>query len=182
MKYGLLKYAENKNCFNIGDYIQSLAAKQFLPQVGEYINREALAVYKGEKIKMILNGWFTHNISNWVPSDNIDPLFISFHINSTAAPFLLNDKAINYLKKYEPIGCRDHFTLDILTRKGIKAYFSGCLTLTLDSYKVKNILKEDKIYIVDPLYGYITIKKITTDYKAFIKSILDRSIFDLGKK
>ena len=39
MKYGLLTYDENERFFNVGDNIQSLAAKQFLPKVDEFINR-----------------------------------------------------------------------------------------------------------------------------------------------
>lgn len=182
MKYGLLTYAENNSFFNIGDYIQSLAAKQFLPQVDRFINREKLSQYKDENVKLIMNGWFTHNIRHWIPSGKIIPLFVSFHINNTASPFLLNEKGVSYLKKHEPIGCRDGFTVEILKEKGIEAYFTGCLTLTLDSYKVDDSLRTDKIYIVDPLYGYVTRKKIMNNYKAFLKSIWSGKIFELGKR
>ena len=41
----------------------------------------------------------------------------------------------NELKKYEPIGCRDLKTTDKLKNKGIDAYFSGCLTTTIDFFK-----------------------------------------------
>jgi hypothetical protein len=182
MKYGLLTYLENKRTFNIGDYIQSLAAKQFLPEIDKYINREKLSDYKGEKLKLIMNGWFTHNLKNWLPSENIIPLFISFHMNTSAAPFLLTKDAIQYLKKYEPIGCRDKYTEKILKDKGIKAYFSGCLTLTLDNYKVPNSERTDNIYIVDPLYGYPTLQKAFYNYRSVIRSILSGTIFKLGKR
>lgn len=182
MKYGLLKYDENKKFFNIGDNIQSLAAKQFLPNVDIFLNREKLSEYKGEKLKLIMNGWFTHNIHNWIPSENINPLFISFHVNNTAAPYILNSKGIDYLKAHEPIGCRDQFTVETLQSKGIKAYFSGCLTLTLDSYKVADNEREDKIYIVDPLYSYPTFDKVTYNLKYFLRSIQKGTIFKLGKQ
>ena len=182
MKYALLTYDENKRFFNIGDYIQSLAAKQYLPQVDYYINREELADYKGEKVKLILNGWFTHNIHNWVPSKNIEPLFISFHMNNTAAPHMLTQKAITYLKKYEPIGCRDEYTVSILKEKGINAFFTGCLTTTLDSYKVDDSERGNDIYIVDPLYSYPRKEKTFYDLKYTIKSILNRDAFKLNKK
>ncbi|HEY0091991.1 MAG TPA: hypothetical protein VGB43_05830, partial [Flavobacterium sp.] len=91
MLYGLLKYDENKRFFNVGDNIQSLAAKQYLPRVDSFLSRETLADYDGDKIKLIMNGWFTHNVHNWVPSENINPLFVSFHINNTAAPFMLSE-------------------------------------------------------------------------------------------
>lgn len=182
MKFGLLKYDESKITFNVGDNIQSLAAKQFLPRVDTFINREKLADYQGEKTKLIMNGWFTHNIHNWIPSNDIIPLFVSFHINNTAAPYMLSKKGIAYLKKHEPIGCRDQFSVNILKAKGIEAYFTSCLTLTLDIYKVDDSERGDDIYIVDPLYSYPTLKKVTYDYKRFLRSIQSGAIFKLGKQ
>lgn len=182
MKYGLLTYDENRKFFNVGDNIQSLAAKQFLPKVDVYVNRERLNEYKGDKIKMILNGWFTHNIHNWVPSDDIEPIFVSFHMNNTAAPFMLSEKGIAYLKRHEPIGCRDQFTADTLKGKGIDAYFTGCLTLTLDSYKVNDSERGNKIYIVDPLYSYPRPEKVFYNSKQTLKNILNGKAFQLGKK
>ena len=182
MIYGLLTYVENKKNFNVGDNVQSLAAKQYLPQVNQYLNRETLADYKGEKLKLIMNGWFTHNIHNWVPSEDIIPLFVSFHINNTAAPHMLSEKGIAYLKKHEPIGCRDQFSVDRLKAKGIDAYFTGCLTLTLDNYKVDDAERNDEIYIVDPLYSYPTFDKVTYDYKRFLRSIQNGNLFKIGKK
>lgn len=182
MKYGLLTYDENKRFFNVGDNIQSLAAKQFIPHVDEYLNREKLSEYQGEKIKLIMNGWFTHNINNWVPSHDIEPVFVSFHMNNTAAPFMLSEKGINYLKKHQPIGCRDQFTADTLNAKGIEAYFTGCLTLTLDSYKVDDSERTDNIYIVDPLYSYPRPEKIFYNAKITLKNILNGKAFQLGKK
>lgn len=182
MNYGLLTYAENKRNFNVGDYIQSIAARQFLPRVDSYINREKLADFKGEKTKIILNGWFTHKPENWIPSPDLDPLFISFHINSSAAPFMLTQSGLEYLKQKEPIGCRDLYTVTILKEKGINAYFSGCLTLTLDSYKVKDEERSEEIIIVDPLYGYPSVDGIFYDYKRFVRSIQNLKIFQLGKR
>ena len=182
MKYGLLTYDENKNFFNVGDNIQSLAAKQYLPNVDTLLNRERLGEYKGDPIKLIMNGWFTHNIHNWVPSEDIDPIFVSFHMNNTAAPAMLSEKGIAYLKKHEPIGCRDQFTADTLKAKGIDAYFTGCLTLTLDTYKVDDSERGDDIYIVDPLYSYPRAEKVFYNTKITIKNILNGSAFKLGKK
>lgn len=182
MKFGLLKYIENEQFFNVGDNVQSLAAKQFLPQVDQLINREKMGNYEGDPIKIILNGWFTHNTSNWVPSENIIPLFVSFHINNTAAAAMLSDKGIAYLKKHEPIGCRDQFSVDTLQAKGIAAYFTGCLTLTLDNYKVDDSLRGDDIYIVDPLYGYTTYKKVTRNYKYFLRSIQHGTLFKIFRR
>ncbi|TGV03954.1 polysaccharide pyruvyl transferase family protein [Flavivirga rizhaonensis] len=182
MKYGLMTYIENQKFFNVGDNIQSLAAKQFLPSVDKYVDRESMADYNDEPVKLIMNGWYIHNTSNWVPSDKIHPLFVSFHMNNTAAPFMLTDKGISYLKKHEPIGCRDQFTADTLKAKGIDAYFTGCLTLTLDSYKVDDSERGDDIYIADPLYSYPSKDKLFYSKKSIIRSILNGKAFKLGKK
>ena len=177
MKYSIMTYTEGDRWFNIGDYVQSLSAKQFLPQVDSYVNRECLGKYTGEPSKIILNGWFTHHPETWVPSDNLIPLFVSFHINSSVASRMLSDEGIAYLKKHEPIGCRDHFTVRLLEGKGIKTYFSGCLTLTLDSYANREPENDGKIYIVDPLYGFPNKDRIFTNAKSLIKGIIKGDIF-----
>lgn len=181
MKYGLLTYLEGKKKYNVGDYVQSLAAKQFLPKVDQFLNREFLADYTEDEIKLIMNGWFTHNHSNWVPAEAINPLFVSFHMNSTAAPFMLNEKGISYLKKNAPIGCRDKFTAKILNDKGVDAYFSGCLTLTLDTYKVDDSERGEEVYIVDPFYNFPTKDKVFLSAKNLLKSILNGDLFKLRK-
>jgi hypothetical protein len=182
MKYGLLTYAENKRYFNVGDYIQSLAARQFLPRVDEFVNREALGDYRGGPLKLIANGWFTHNAARWVPAPQIEPLFVSFHVNNTAAPAMLDAKGVDYLKAHQPIGCRDRFTMELLREQGIEAYFSGCLTLTLDSYKVPDTERGDAVYIVDPLYGYPTYEKVTYDYRRFLRAVQSGDLFKIGRR
>lgn len=128
MKYGLLKYWEGET--NIGDYVQSLAAKQFLPRIDKYVYRDQLHNVK-EELNLIMNGWFMHETQNWPPSASLIPKFVSFHISDHVADFLTSPKCIEYYKKNEPIGCRDYHTQKILENKGVKTYFSGCLTLTL---------------------------------------------------
>jgi hypothetical protein len=137
-----------EGCVNIGDYVQAVAAKQFLPQLDGFIQRERLDEYKGEQAAVIMNGWYMFQTEHWPPTDNITPLFVAFHLNSTAEDGMLTEEGIAYLKKHEPIGCRDLRTRDILLSKGIDAYFSGCLTLTLGE-KFKNSNKTDDIYFVD---------------------------------
>lgn len=153
MKNGLLIYRTNPdtNRFNIGDYIQSLAAAQFFDKIDMYVNREKLNEYYGDNLKLIMNGWFMHCQENWPPSPKINPLYVSFHLNSIAKEKLLNEESINHFKLFEPIGCRDNDTVKLLKSKGIDAYFSGCLTLTL-SLKYKNDIRNNKIFFVDPYY------------------------------
>ena len=153
MTTGILIYKSYNNNFNIGDYIQSLAACQFIDDTVVYINRERLDEYAGSTIKLIMNGWFLHELKHWPPSNNIEPLIISFHLNSDAYDILNNEVSIKYFKKHQPIGCRDKTTMNLLLEKGVHAYFSGCLTLLLgERYKSKE--KSNSIYFVDPYFEF----------------------------
>ncbi len=137
---------------NIGDYIQALAASQFLPHVDGFVDREHLKSYDGDVCKVVMNGWFMHNPEQWPPSDNIIPLFVASHINSLAHKQMLSEEGIRYLKAHEPIGCRDTNTRDLLLAKGVKAYFSGCLTLTLGQKYSCQGQRSDTVCFVDPYF------------------------------
>lgn len=140
---------------NIGDYVQALASSQFYPSVDGFIQREGLKEYEGDDSNIIMNGWYMHNPVHWPPSDKIHPLFVAFHINTSVKDKMLKPESISYLKKYEPIGCRDYHTRDLLLSHGVEAYFSGCMTLTL-GYKYKSKFHNGKIYFVDP---YVKVDK-----------------------
>ena len=60
---------------------------------------------------------------------SIRPLFISFHVNRLE---MLTDEARAYLRRYGPVGCRDWNTVFLLLSAGIDAFFTGCLTTTVD--------------------------------------------------
>lgn len=159
-KRALLVVSEGVNDkINIGDYIQAVAAKQFIGDKYIFIERETqLRKYAGESVKIIMNGWFMDNPDEFPPSDKIIPLFVAFHINKLGLPGLVRKECIEYYKKYEPIGCRDTNTVKILKEKGVNAYFSGCLTLTL-GLKYKSKEKDDKYYFVDPFFLKINLFK-----------------------
>lgn len=136
MKKGVLAYNFIKTNpwilpINTGDYIQSLAAMGVVDETIDnkvFIQRENFKknYSKEEKIKLIVNGWFAYRKSSIYDNENIVPLFTSFHLRSS---FKLNDRMVRTLQKYEPIGCRDKGTVSRLEAYGIKAYFSGCITL-----------------------------------------------------
>lgn len=134
---------------NIGDYIQAVASRQFFDSIDLFLERERLNQYKEDPARLIMNGWFMHEPQNWPPAPAIQPLFVSFHINSISYDLLLSNQSIDYLKQHEPIGCRDINTMELLQSKGVDAYFSACLTLTL-GYKYKNEQKSKQCYFVDP--------------------------------
>ncbi|MBR1792783.1 MAG: polysaccharide pyruvyl transferase family protein [Bacteroidales bacterium] len=152
MKNGLLVDRGPNRLKNIGDYIQSLAQEQYYDKIDCYVQRESLNTFQSdEPVKVIMNSWFMHEPTHWPPSDNLVPLFVSFHINPGAADTMLSPEGIEYLRKHEPIGTRDESTREILEKHGIKAYFTGCLTLTLGR-KYRSAEHGDKVYFVDPYF------------------------------
>ncbi len=75
MQYALLAYST----YNLGDEIQSLAARQFLPRVDYMVNRDRMqASALGPEAFLIANGWFSHAPENFPPPPNLHPFWISF--------------------------------------------------------------------------------------------------------
>jgi len=74
--------------------------------------------------------------------------------NAPSNPEDATDETVAYFKRNEPIGCRDFHTLEFLKGKGISAYFSGCMTLTLGrTYRVPESDRTEDIYFVDYRIG-----------------------------
>lgn len=125
---GLLTYTTD----NVGDDIQSVAARQHLPSVDAIIDRERLRTYSGPPLSMLLNGWFCHDVANsWPPANQIRGLPISMHITEAAHRDIFSS---DWLRNNPPIGARDVATLQRLRNAEIDSYFSGCLTLTFPRY------------------------------------------------
>lgn len=131
---------------NLGDIIQGLAAKQFLPNNLEVTDRERPDLISSEQGFLIANGWYQHKFEHYPPPANITPFFISVHI--AKSDFLKVKEIREYFKKHSPIGCRDKKTLWLLRGFGIPAYYSACLTLTLRA-KNLNIEKNNQVLWVD---------------------------------
>ncbi len=153
MKYGLIVYKDTEN---IGDDVQSYVASKYLPRVDYIIDRDDVTSFipkKKEYVATIMNAWWMNKKFNWPPSPYIYPKMISMHFTHYDTIYHIDQKHITtgygkkYLKKYEPIGCRNSYTKKILQDNGINSYFSGCMTLTLDRFE--NIEKEDYILLVD---------------------------------
>jgi hypothetical protein len=156
--FGYMDYST----FNVGDDIQSIAAKKLLPKNRIPVNREFVHNYHppcDTVVHTIMNGWFMHtkqagwpypNLTapekSWPPAVEIDPLFISFHLTKSFIPEALTEEGIQYLMNHGPIGARDYWTFEELTKRNIPSYFSGCLTLTLENTENE---RDDIIYAVD---------------------------------
>ena len=151
MKYGVMYYKETDN---IGDDIQTYTSLRFLPHIDYYIDREDLNGFipdKKEYVSVIMNGWFLHNKAAWPPSPYINALLLSMHFTCLekidVGEKYLQGLGGEYLKRFEPIGCRDVETQKRLSNNGIENYFSGCMTLTIE--KFEDVKKEDYICLVD---------------------------------
>lgn len=184
-KYSLLTYESDiyikRNWINLGDYVQSTAAKQFIPSVDAFIPRDHMNSYHGDPVKMIMNAWYMDIPENFPPSNNIEPLYVSIHINSTIVDKIFSPAAITHLKKFQPIGCRDFYTRDLLISKGIDAYYSGCMTLTLgQKYKRDNIT--DDVYFIDVMYDSMTIPELVRQPLRFGKRILNGRAFEFSHR
>ena len=144
MKYGLVYW---KKTNNIGDDIQAYAASRFLPHIDYYIDREFVHAFQSvqkEKVAVIMNAWWLYNTFNWPPSNDIIPLLVSMHFSDHNDADYLNGLGGKYLKDCGPVGCRDYHTAELLKKKNIECFFSGCLTLTLPKQPIK---KGDTPYI-----------------------------------
>jgi hypothetical protein len=114
-------------------------------RIGDYpllwIDRDTISTQQRPadcaKILVIMNGWWMHPVTyatadktyHFPPPPFVKPIYVSVHI---ADKGLLTQNTISNFKEHEPIGCRDTDTVERLTSVGINAYFSGCLTMTLN--------------------------------------------------
>ncbi|MDR2650109.1 MAG: polysaccharide pyruvyl transferase family protein [Clostridiales bacterium] len=175
IKYGIIGYASN----NIGDEIQTLAQMRFLPKVDYVCVRERIKSFKPgkatEQVKLIMNAWYMQNPRFFPPPNNIIPLPISMHLDSTIIEngFLEDVKIREWMMKYGPIGTRDLFTLKKLQQAGIPSYFSGCLTLTLlpnEKFRARKVKK------------YVLAMNLSDKELVALKSRTVLPVYGLGKK
>ena len=157
VKYALLSY---RNTENLGDEIQSIAARQFLPRVDLLVDRDFLtevAPESEERFGLVLNGWFKHRPENWPPPKHFIPLPVSMRIGESThiagrlrispQAVMLDERLAAYLRHWGPVGARDLRTLEQLEAAGVPAYLSGCLTLTLRRDPV--VERRDEVVLVD---------------------------------
>lgn len=180
VNFGILTY----NSINIGDEIQSLAAMRFLPRIDSYVYREKINLFKPSiKTKLLMNAWWMWKPENFSIDKNVDALFTSVHIRE--AIFSNFEKKMEIFSKFAPIGCRDLSTCEYLKSHNIQAYFSGCLTLTLQ--RNYNIPKQDYILCVDVPQKVIDVIKTKTskpvyDISRFLSPYCDsKEHFELAK-
>ena len=184
-KYALFKYT---NSNNIGDEIQSIAARRFMPKVDYYIDRDNVGDWKNsnaeENVKLIANGWYMHEPHAWPITDKtISPLLISMHVNESdagVAAYFSSEKSRGYMNAHGPVGARDFSTNKFFSKVGVESYFSACLTTTLQ--RDERIRKQDFILAVsvsDETYNFI--KSATTKRVIRFNPYVNRGIDNIEK-
>ena len=149
MRFGNLKHTGREFC-NLGDQLQLIAMDLIYERMGIsksnlfYIDKNELLDYKGENIILPINMPLAdiYDISEISP--NITPVFLGLSMQKS----YLTDNEIRYLKKFEPIGCRNYKTYSVIHSYGIKSYLGGCVTVTFP-LRAPQMLSAPKVYIVD---------------------------------
>ena len=160
MKWGLIRFDGldekfiSKTIINIGDVLQMMALEKILFEKFNaqkkdiiYLNYYELSHYAGKEYLIVpINLLVMHdeyNIQFLSMPSKIIPVFLGISFSDTR---LLSEQ-IEYLKKWQPIGCRDERTMLMLRRYGIEAYVQGCISITYCNKKENK--KRNKIFLVD---------------------------------
>jgi len=164
MKYGRIIYGINRKqskkfqYANIGDWFQTFAIDEIYRKMGikadqiVNIDRSNLCNYDGEKIIVPMQGWFGHiKGKNIFPlSPQIEPVFFGFH---SVDSLYYKPLCINTYAQYQPIGCRDEPTYNMMRAHKLDAFISGCMTLLLPAQEKKP--SNGKVFLVDAPFGVL---------------------------
>ena len=161
MKYGLL-IGFLTPFANYGDFIQSIAVEYLYKQMGVddkdivHITMEQLQTYNGEPIILPYCYFYSLLINSKTGKLNISskiiPVFLGVTLSDNSyRNFLDNERLgelVGFMKKYEPIGCRDEYTRKLLVENGVNAYLQGCITNILP-LRDETTITPDKVMLID---------------------------------
>lgn len=163
MKYG--KYRINmekqtKACYNettlcnLGNSTQELAMDKIFSDI-DITESDCIYIARDEDFDNHNNNDFTiipvhmsimENNKKRLPlPDNYKPVFLAIY--NRDGVFDNEPELLEYLKKFQPIGCRDEHSKNILRKYGIKAYLTGCFTVCFDVRK--STPSDGKVFIID---------------------------------
>ena len=136
MQFANLRLRGREFC-NLGDQLQLIALDQIYDKMGVsksdlfYVDKNELLSYKGENLILPINMPLAdiYDISEISP--DITPIFLGLSMQKS----YLTVNEVNYLKKYEPIGCRNCKTYSVMNKYGVNSYLGGCVTVTFPSRK-----------------------------------------------
>lgn len=152
MKFANIFFDGNrKSSINIGDDLQLIAIENLYKKMGINYNEviriglSQLATYDGEyvilPVSFPLYG-YREELYITMFSPKIIPVFLGISIMSGN----ISEEEVIYLRRFEPIGCRDYYTVELLRKKNICAYLNGCMTATLPHADSR---KGNDVYLVD---------------------------------
>lgn len=135
--------------FNLGDFLQTNAISYLYQYMGiskkeiQWIRNRELQTYAGEPVLLPINimaAWPALP-SGGLFSPNIFPVFcgVSF-------PEELPAKSVEWIRQWEPVGCRDEATYRYLKEQGVDSFLSGCMTIALPKRKEPS---GSKVFFVD---------------------------------
>ena len=154
LNFEIDSYVDRENAYaNLGDNIQVLAIDYLYSKMGinkddiTYINIDGTRDYKGKYVILpAVTQFIDSNLDKRFPmSNNIIPFFISFL--SYGDLFAERPELVQYMKKYEPIGCRDESTMLLCRKYGIESYLMGCVSLCFPKRDI--VPKKEKVFAVD---------------------------------
>lgn len=147
---------DRKSAINIGDDLQLIAIENLYKEMGVDYNEviriglSQLSSYDGEyvilPISFPLYG-YREELYITMFSPKIIPVFLGLSIMSGN----ISEEEVIYLRRFEPIGCRDYYTVELLRGKNICAYLNGCMTATLPH---AGSVKGSEVYLVDVSQKY----------------------------
>lgn len=153
MKYANIRM-QRDGLNNLGDNIQLLAIDNLLHYMGVpkedivYIDYYDLATYDGEYVVLPINYplyGYRDDMHITMFSDKIIPVFLGLSLMDGH----IDEDERAYLRRFEPIGCRDEHTMEQLRKQGIFAYLNGCMTATLPRLRNEISPKINRILCVD---------------------------------
>lgn len=154
---GLCKTTEDR-IINLGDAFEIIAIDRIYARMGidesriKYIDLYELETYKGEKLILPINfllAPYQLGVNMLNMSSDIIPVFLGVSFSKID----LNQRQLDFLKKWQPIGCRDEYTKEYLIQHGIEAYLAGCLAITIQGDDKELCKKRSSIVFIDVPLG-----------------------------
>ncbi|MEL3908407.1 MAG: polysaccharide pyruvyl transferase family protein [Treponemataceae bacterium] len=141
---------------NIGSVVMRLMLEKLLVRMGIpqdeiiKINFYNLSSYDGEYVIVPINMHWMQDTGNkklFTMSKKIIPIFLSISLNDTN----IDEQQAIFLRRFEPIGCRDERTMNVLRKNNIDAYLFGCISCILEKRTVEP--KDGKVFFADVPYA-----------------------------
>lgn len=180
LNFTVLDYRYSKN---IGDWVQTIAACQFLPVINNLVERDGFSennINTKHNNVLITNGWYWGD-SNINYMDKIDSLIpIAMHVNECGTDpglgvtfgenhkerFLTTNKQTlqSLVDRGITIGVRDLKTKEFFEKNNITSKLTNCLTLTLQRSKKlgkkNHVIVDERIHLTKEIREYLNNKNL----------------------